>query len=373
MKVLVDFTQIPIQKVGVGVYAKEAFVRILMLDSKCDFYYLLQDDDKELEEIFSQYNVKILKVKSSLCRHFFVRILMEQIYIPIICLKYGINLIHSLHYSFPLLALGMKKIVTIHDLTFFIYPNLHILIKRYYFRFFIYMACKYADSIICVSDSTKKDLHKYIHSINAKLYVVPLAANVPKISNESINVVKTKYGIRKQYLLFIGTLEPRKNIVNLIKAYSRLECRSSYQLVIVGKKGWYYNDFFDIVNELSLIDSVIFTGFVSTQEKFALLSHAVIFIYPSVYEGFGLPILEALSLGIPTITSNVSSMPEVAGNAAVLVNPLSIEDISKAIRLLLTTPTILHYFQEEGPKRASLFSWEITATKTLSVYHYFSI
>ena len=367
MNILIDLTQIPKQKVGVGIYAIETFKRLPNTNGY-KYFFLIQDDDEDFAELFRYKNV--IKVKSKICRNFFVRFFFEQFFIPHICNKYRINILHSLHYSFPLFtSKQLKKVVTIHDLTFFIYPHLHTIVKRFYFRFFTRLACKYADSIICVSNSTKNDLFRYVKQINAQINVIPLAANLPVVEQEMVLDVKEKFGVQDKYLLFIGTLEPRKNISNLIKAYAN-DCRvnSEYQLVIVGKKGWYYREIFDLLNQLKLENKVILTGFVSPAEKFALLSSCALFVYPSIYEGFGLPVLEALGYGLPVITSNVSSLPEVVGKAAILINPSCVDELTRAIELCLFDREVIDTLKNTAVKQFEKFSWEKTAFKTENVY-----
>lgn len=367
MNILIDLTQIPKQKVGVGVYAVETFKRVSE-STIYKYYFLIQDDDEDMVVIFEHKNV--IKVKSRVCRNFFFRFFFEQFFIPYICRKYRIDILHSLHYSFPLFtSKHLKKVVTIHDLTFFIYPHLHTVIKRYYFRFFTQLACKYADSIICVSNSTKNDLFKYVKNVNAEISVIPLAANLPIIDQQIVQDVKEKFGVKDQYLLFIGTLEPRKNITTLIQAYSNsCAVKKHYQLVIVGKKGWYYHEIFDLLKQLKLDEKVILTGFVSSTEKFALLSSATLFVYPSIYEGFGLPVLEALGYGLPVITSNISSLPEVAGEAAILINPSSVSDLTYAIELCLSDRFSIDSLKEKAGKQFEKFSWENTALETEKIY-----
>lgn len=368
MKVLVDLSQIPCQKVGVGVYACETFKRILAMNNEDEFYVILQDDDKDLENILPTA-CKIF-ISSRVFRIFIFRFLLEQIYIPYLCLKYKIDIIHSLHYSFPLLCYWVKKIVTIHDLTFFIYPEVHTRVKRYFFRYFIILACRLSDAIICVSESTRNDLAKYINDVKAKVYVVPLAVSTLKISEVDVKSVRDKYGIVGDYILFIGTLEPRKNVCNLLKSFGTNDNLSSnYQLVLVGKKGWYYQSMFGMIRQLNIEKSVIMPGFVTEKEKFSLLSAASVFVYPSIYEGFGLPVLEAISYGIPTVTSNVSSLPEVAGDAALLVNPDKVEDLSRAIEVILTNNLLQAELKLKSVKQANKYSWENTAKQTIGIYH----
>lgn len=367
MKVLIDFTQIPIQKVGVGVYAYETFRRIKQQDHQ--YYFLIQDDDIELERILQSDYSTLIKVKATVFRIFLLRFILEQLYIPFLCLKNKIEVVHSLHYSFPLMTFGVKKVVTIHDMTFFICPEYHVLIKRYYFRVFICLATKFADRIICVSDSTKKDLLKRFSKNKADIITIPLATDsIQVFTDQEINTVKVSFGINEKYILFIGTLEPRKNISSLIKAYANCKHYEDHKLVIVGKKGWYYKEITETINELNISSRIIFTGFVTIREKYALLANASLFIYISMYEGFGLPVLEALNYGIPTITSNISSLPEVAGNAAILVNPKDIYQISNSIDLILEKRSLRDELIKRAKTQVKAFSWEKTATDTISAY-----
>lgn len=368
MRILIDFTSIPLQKVGVGVYAKETFKNITDFDSRNRYYVIIQDNDIEFRQIFTNINCKVILVNASIFRKLFFRFILEQIYIPILCLIYNIDIVHCLHYSFPLLTFNkVKKVVTIHDLTFFIYPRLHTFVKRHYFRIFIKLSCKYADQLICVSNSTKNDLGKYVKNICAKIDVVPLAADVPQMIDNKFII--EKLNLKQHYILFIGTLEPRKNIVRLLEAYNRIKYKEQFKLVIIGKKGWYYDEIFNKVKELQLDNNVVFTGFINTQEKYLLLSKAYIFIYPSLYEGFGLPVLEALKLGIPTITSNISSMPEVAGQSSILINPYNVEEMTTAIDFLIENKEFYKELSKESLEQAKKFTWEITSNMTISIYN----
>lgn len=366
MNILIDFTQIPIKKVGVGIYALKTFNRLFALASENNYIALVQNDDRDFDG-FNDNNIRIVKVSSKFFRFFILRFLLEQFYIPFLILKERVDIVHSLHYSFPLISFNAKCISTIHDLTFFIYPQLHTFVKRHYFRLFISLSTRFCNTLICVSKSTQCDLKSFFPHIKADTVVIPLAME-KRIKNISFDIVKTKYQLDTNYILFIGTLEPRKNIVRLIEAYGKIENQIKQDLVIVGGKGWFYNEIFDTVRRLNLEDRVKFTGFVSEVEKFSILKNSDIFIYPSLYEGFGLPVLEALSLGIPTITSNVSSMPEVAGDAALLINPESLDEIANTVLFLIDHPKVQNELRLKSIEQIKSFSWENTAMKTLNLY-----
>lgn len=371
MRILIDFTQIPIQKMGVGVYALQMFKLLFEKDKINKYIAFIQGDDQDFTA-FNHPNVKIVKINSFFFRRFMLRIIFEQFFLPLYCFRYRINILHSLHYSFPIVMYKTKRIVTVHDLTFFLYPHLHTFIKRYYFRLFISFASKLADEIICVSESTASDLKKLFPRIKANIQVIPLAVDnqLTTFSDSERNSVLEKFNIKEDYILFVGTLEPRKNLEHLIKAYN-LICASNpnISLVIVGKKGWFYDSIFNLVEKLKLNAKIIFTGYVSEYEKFILLSLCRLFVYPSLYEGFGLPILEAFLFEKPTITSNISSMPEVAGDAAILVNPTNIEELSSAMNLLLNDKVLCDNLISKTRNRTLLFTWDNTAVKTLYLYN----
>jgi glycosyltransferase involved in cell wall biosynthesis len=293
--------------------------------------------------------------------------------IPFIIVKKKIDIVHSLHYSFPVITLGAKKFVTIHDMTFFKFPEYHEILKRYFFRIFIHLAAKMADRIITPSESTAKDFALFTNAQKDKISVIHLGSvNWPTSSfpRKKTEIVKKKYEIKGEYLLYVGMIEPRKNVPNLILAYEKLsKVNKNYHLVIVGQKGWGYGELFKLIDDFKLQDRIIFTGFVEGEDKFSLIKGAKAFVYPSMYEGFGLPVLEALSLGVPTVTSNASSLPEVAGEAALLVDPTNVDELYVAIKKLLDDKKIYQELKQKAVLQAAKFSWTRTAEKTIKVYH----
>ena len=370
MKILIDYSQIPIQKTGVGVYAYNLISAIGKTCIGNKYYILVQDDDKSLDDLHN-INLELIKIKSRWFRLFFLRCLLEQIYIPYLAVKYQIDVVHSLHYSFPVFV-PSKKIVTIPDMTFYKYPGVHLSSKVYYFKFFIWLSSLIADALICISEATKKDYISYFKYRRDKIYTVYLGVSdsyKKAPAREKIKSVKNMYNIKGEYLLFIGTIEPRKNIKNLILAYKHLLHNGfNYKLVIVGKKGWYYQDIFNLIEKQNRDNKIILTGFIQEDEKKSLIDGAKLFIYPSIYEGFGIPVLEALACGIPTITSYVSSLPEVAGDAAILINPESVDELFDAIRLLLTDENIYNDLKTKSRIQAAKFDWRLTAIQTINIY-----
>lgn len=192
----------------------------------------------------------------------------------------------------------------------------------------------------------------------------------PCDDEEKKNVVKEKYGIRGDYYLYLGTLEPRKNIERIIEAYSLLKQRKTVipKLVIAGKKGWMYDAIFNTVVENNLEADVIFTGYVEVADAPILMSAAVAFVFPSLYEGFGMPPLEAMACGTPVITSNCASLPEVVGEAGILVNPFSVDEISKAMIDIYDKKELRKELIEKGIVRAHLFTWDVISEELYEIY-----
>jgi glycosyltransferase involved in cell wall biosynthesis len=371
MNILIDASQIPLEKTGVGVYADNLIHAILETDPRNRYTIVIQDDEKTFADVV-QRNIRIVKYPARIFRKLLFRFILEQIFIPLLSLKLKIDVIHSLHYSFPLVAFGRKRVVTIHDMTFFKYPQVHEPCKIFYFRFFILMAARLASRTIVDSESTHRDFIARTDA-NPETVTTVLPGRPPTFDRPSAApqavITRERFGICGDYILFVGTLEPRKNLFRLILAFARLVTEGiPVQLLALGKKGWGYDPVYRLIEDLGIGNRIVFTGYVDEDEKRHLMKHAKVFVYPSLYEGFGLPLLEALALGLPSVTSNVSSLPEVAGSAAILVDPNDIEAIYRAIRRVLTDEKLRGELSAAARKQARRFSWRTAAKKTIEVY-----
>lgn len=372
MNVLIDFSQIPKNKVGVGVYAQNLIRHLSMIDRNNKYVLIVQDDDDCLDDLISR-NISLIRLNHRIFRRFVFRMVMEQVLIPIIIKLKRIDVVHSLHYSFPFLSFKAHVVVTIHDMTFFLYPNYHLRAKQIYFRFFIKRLVKRADAIIAVSKSTKRDFLRLMKASPEKVAVIPLGrpseAERCAIGRSDSSSVISKLGVNLPYILYVGTLEPRKNIQRLINVFKRLtEHWPQGHLVIAGAKGWSYAPIFDAVKQHQLQSRVFFLGFISDFEKYCLMAKSDVFVYPSLYEGFGLPVLEAMSMGTATITSNRSSMPEVAGQAAVLIDPEDEFQLHNGLTALLSDRKFREDIGRRGQRRSAQFRWRQTAQLTLDLY-----
>ena len=272
-----------------------------------------------------------------------------------------------------------RSVVTVHDLGYLYYPQAHRLLDRLYLDLSTRYNARVSTHLIADSLATKRDLIERYGTEPDKITVVypgyDEATFQPVRDGEAIEAVKAKYDITGDYILFVGTLQPRKNLIRLIEAFSNLQPPTSnlqppisnIQLLIAGKSGWLYEKIFRRVEELGLEGTVLFPGYIAAEDLPALLSGARLFVFPSLYEGFGLPVLEALACGTPVVCSNASSLPEVAGDAALLVDPLDVEGLAAALERVLRDEELRAELIERGFEQVRKFSWERCARETLDV------
>ena len=263
---------------------------------------------------------------------------------------------------------GQRLVVTVHDLAFRVYPRLFPAVWRNLFRAGIRRAVANADAIVTVSEHTARDLVAFTRADPNRVHVIPLAASLPETAAEPAEVIE-RLKVPRRYLLFVGVLEPRKNLVRLVRAYRRAVAAGAlpHALVLAGPMGWHSRPLLREVATAGPGD-VVLTGRVEARELDALYRGAAAFAYPSLYEGFGLPVLEAMVRGIPVVTSAVSSLPEVAGDAALLVDPRSTAQLAEAVERVLAEEDFATRLSAAGRARAAAFSWERTARMTLQVY-----
>jgi glycosyltransferase involved in cell wall biosynthesis len=271
------------------------------------------------------------------------------------------------HAAVPPAAPGQRLVVTVHDLAFEHFPELFPRRWRVLYRLGLRAAVKRADAIVTPSRSTAEDVVSRTRVDPARLHVVPLASALEAGTLEPAEVL-TRLKIRPPYVLFAGTLEPRKNLVRLVRAYRRVAATGlPHALVLAGPMGWHHES---LMREIALPGpgEVVLTGLLAEDDLDALYRGASAFAYPSLYEGFGLPVIEAMARGVPTVASTTSSVPEVSGDAALGVDPRSVREISAAIQRILTDPGLAGQLSEAGRTRAERFTWDETAAGTLRVY-----
>lgn len=264
----------------------------------------------------------------------------------------------------------VKTIVTIHDLGAEFLAEYHQFPQKIYLNWSTKYVAKNATHIIAVSENTKKDLIKQFKVNPKRISIVHEAVNTdifyPR-NNTEIENVRKEFGLTKPYLLFVGTIQPRKNLLALIKAFSKIK-NKNIDLVLAGKPGWLCEEIYQAPEKFGVENRVKFLGYVPEEKLPALYSGAQIFTFPSLYEGFGLPLLEAMATGLPVLTSNSSAMPEVSGGNALLVNPKKIESISSGLNYLLSSPLKRQKLRKNGFEWVKNFTWEKTALETIAVF-----
>lgn len=305
-------------------------------------------------------------------RNSFLETIWENLMLSFGAYREHVHLMHFPRFSVPLLRIG-GTVVTVHDLAFRRYPHTLTAEARRYFESATSSAVKRADAIIAVSEHTRQDLIEFFHVEPDRVHVVYNGLEPrfsPCCADETLSQVRRAYGLKDDYILFVGTLEPRKNLVGLLNAYAMLRSIHGVDipLVLAGEKGWLYEEVFDALHSLRLQSYVHLLGRVPDAYLPDLYRGASAFVYPSFYEGFGFPVLEAMACGAPVVTSAVSAIPEVAGDAALLVDPHSSEAIADALARILEDEALADDLRKRGVQQAARFSWDRAAKGTLKVY-----
>lgn len=297
------------------------------------------------------------------------RIIKEQV--KLLKLYKNYDIVHFLDYATPALYKG-KKIATIHDMAMHTmkdkYTKGQVLTKTILLKNTI----KHADKLICISEFTKKELLKYYPDVDERKIEVAYNGfeyNEIELNEEEEKKILNKFNINKEYLLFVGTLSPHKNIERLGEAFNQIKKQGhNYQLVICGKKGWLYEDIFKKVKQLGLEREVIFTGYVTDEELETLYKNTKLFVFPSLYEGFGFPPIEAMARNVPVLTSREGALPEVVGDAAIFCDAYDINDIAQKIINTLIDKNLYDLLTEKGIERIKYFSWRNTCKNIYSIY-----
>jgi glycosyltransferase involved in cell wall biosynthesis len=350
---------------GIGTYTDKVLRYLLKMD--IENYYHIYWSGENYED-FKSKNTDII-IASKKHHRFF-----EQVYFPNNLKNSNIDIYHV-----PQNGIGInenikcKKITTIHDLIPYIMPE--TVGRGYLIKFLkeVPKAIELSHAIITVSEWSKQDILKFFPIDKDKIFVTPLAAEdmyKPMDKEKCKDFLSKNYNINKPFILYIGGFSPRKNVKSLITAFQNIykDLNKDYNLVIVGAtkdQGEYLNKF---SSNLEFASKIIFTGFAPEEHLPILYNGCDVFVYPSLYEGFGLPPLEAMNCGAPVITSNLTSIPEVVKDAGILINPYNENELSSAILTLLNSENLQNEYRKRGLQRAQNFSWSKTAEKTLEVY-----
>lgn len=290
--------------------------------------------------------------------------------LPYLAWRRGIDLLHVQYVSPPLIQIPV--VTTIHDISFEKYPDLFSAREVAQFRMTIPMSARRAAKVLTISQNSKQDLIEFYGLKEEDIVVTYLGVSsiFSPVASGHEEIMK-KYGIDGTYILTVGNLQPRKNLQRLVAAYVRL--RNSrpdikHKLVIVGKRAWRHDPIIESAKQSRWAKDILLTDYVPEDDLPVLYSGASVFVYPSIYEGFGLPPLEAMACGVPVITSDRSSLPEVVGDAAIKINPFDVEAIAASMASVILEPSVASKMRQASVERASLFSWEKCARQTVEVF-----
>jgi glycosyltransferase involved in cell wall biosynthesis len=302
------------------------------------------------------------------------RMMWEQLAAPFALRRHGIDLFHAMAFVAPLSS-PCPTVVTVLDLSFFRYPSAFTTGKRLYLQLMTRLSARRAAQVIAISDSTRRDVIATLGISPSRVQTVycGIDERFRALPPSQIEAFRGQKGLPDRFILFLGTIEPRKNVTHLVEAFARLCARhpnaaADLYLVIAGAKGWLFEPLFAKVSSLGLEDRVLFPGYVPEKEKEWWYNAATCFCYPSLYEGFGLPPLEAMACGVPVITSDTSSLPEVVGEAGLMRPPQDIDALSTALHQVMGDPDLRAILSEQGKKQAAKFSWAQAAQQTAQIY-----
>ncbi len=287
---------------------------------------------------------------------------------------YRVDLLHDPNGLAPFFGPfgNIARVATVFDAFAYTCPETHNLVDNWRYRWHLPYAAKLADAIITISVASARDLTRCLHVAQDRVEVIYPGVDrrfAPVTHNSEVSRILQRYGIVAPYLLYVGGINARKNIARLYEAYAAVKrSHPSVTLVIAGKRQWQTREIDETFERLGLEGRVLFTGYVADEDLPVLYSAADVFVFPSLFEGFGLPPLEAMACGTPVVTSNVSSLPEAVGDAALTVDPGDVRAIADAISQVLANPSLAAELRSKGLARAKRFTWERAAQETLAVY-----
>ncbi len=367
MRIAIDATSVPPSPAGAGVYAIE-LVRAMAQRDAHDGYAVFTRGAWFDEAAAGKRNWRIEHVDAASRER---RLWWEQTRLPGALARIGVDVLHSTHHTLPLRPMRARRVVTVHDLTFLRIPERYPPARRLYMQTMTRLAARVADAIIVPSMTVRGDVIELLHADAAKVHVVYEAAGEQyrPLDREASMEVARRCGVDRPFVLSVGSREPGKNRARLIRAMHELRGEGiDRALLVVGQKAWKFEEELTLVRELGMGHRVIFAGYVAAEDLPALYAAADLFAFPSLYEGFGVPVLEAMACGAPVVTSNVSATAEVAGEAALLVDPLSVASIRDGLRSLLSDGALRSRLSRRGMERAARFSWRRAADETHAVY-----
>ncbi len=347
---------------GIGVYSSNIVSALLQIDRENEYFLIYQHPDQQgrFPDRPGRREV-VLPAR--------MKLQWDQITVPLFAMRNGIDLLYNPKLSIPLMTRS-KTVLVMHGAEQFAVPDAFKWHDRMYFSIANRLYVRRADSIIAMTNIGARDISNYMRADPRKISVIPESYNEQcgVIDRERLLAAKEKYGLPDHFILFVGGLNPIKNFRNLLLAYRLIHEHSPHKLVVVGFKRWGVSADLQLITQLGLDDDVIFPGFLPDEDIPAMYGLADAFVFPSLYEGFGMPVLEAMACACPVITTERGCSPEVAGDAAILVDPESPNAIATAVQRVLSDDVLRSQLVDRGLKRARQFSWEKCARETLALF-----
>ncbi len=372
MRIALDYTAGIRQGAGIGQYVRSLVNAMLEQDAH-NRYTLITSGRPTEEQPFPR--AQNVRGRSVLIPDRYLTILWYRLHFPLLANYFTgpADVYHGLDFVLPPLSKKTRKVVTIYDLAFLEHPETAVPSLTAYLNKAVPEAVERADVVAAISHTTKQALINHYHTPAEKITVIPcgVGAQFQRVTDAVLlEETRRTFDLRQPFLFSVGTLEPRKNHIGLIRAFHEVvqSRQSPLILAIAGGKGWMYEETQNLVKELKLEEKVRFLGRISERELIALYSMAEMFAFPSFFEGFGIPPLEAMACGAPVITSNTSSLPEVAGDAALLVDPHNVHAIAEAIARLAEDAQLREELRQKGYRQARRYTWSGAAAKMLAVY-----
>jgi len=376
MRICLDLSPVVQRKAGLGTYAQRLAEHLLAVDGEnvySAFHYgrtvkeSLRPPLDALPRRVVPWNARPWRLGVA-ARHF-LGLNMDSTF-------QDVDIFHATEHLLPPLR-GVRTVFTFHDAIYALFPQYHLPLNRLFLGLMMPRFLRRADAIIAVSECSKRDAVRLYGIDPARIRVIYEGVDArfqPVTDLARLAQVRARYALPERYILYVGTIEPRKNLTTLLEAFHvsrsmfHAAGNTALKLVIGGKTGWLYEGLFRKLRELGLEDEVLLPGYIADEDLPAVYSAASVFVFPSLYEGFGLPPLEAMACGTPVVCSSASSLPEVCGEAALLVEPTDVSALAQAIERVLSDEPLRAALRARGLAQAAKFSWERTARETLAVY-----
>lgn len=361
MKLVIDLRMINVS--GIGTYLKNIIP--LIVERYNDIEVL--GNAKELQSFAWAKDLKIIEFNEKIYS------IKEQFEFPKVIPT--CDIFWCPHFNVPLLPIKAKKIITtIYDVNHLSGINKSSFLKEQYAKVLYKNATKKSDTIITISEFSKAEIIKYTHVNSNKIQLIYCGVNQENFSKQNIEVEQLQ--LPKKYILYVGNVKPHKNLITLLKAYSILsnEFKNQYKIVIVGKKEGFItkeNEIFEFIDQNNLKENIFFTGYIQDNQVPNVYKKASLFVFPSMYEGFGLPILEAMCCNIPVISSDAASLKEVGGDAVEYFSPLDYKQLATKIQIVLQNPTLQNQLISKGKLQIEKFSWQTAIVKHIAVFDIF--